>query len=390
MNVTFIVTTYNVLPYIDACIASLSRCVKDNDVVLIVDDGSTDGTAQYLERLEKAQTFPGNIELVLLGANSFGGVAIPANIGLSQALENPDCDIIFLVDGDDWLDPAGFAAGRAQFENHRPDILCGNYLLYDDVTSQTSRPADLWAWRQVHAPGQGGLENRRVAALDLISVPWRKFYRADFLKDKGLRFPEGDFFYEDNPFHWDVCLQAGSIDFLDRVLCFHRINHPGQTMGETGYRLVAFFDHFDAIIGSLRSKYRDPWSHPLAVNAVVWLLTNMTWHLERLDFAACRPYAERCRAALCTIPEDVWKAASGRFDHRNPVARVGDAIRSGGPGSIALHWEINAIARDIRSALESIRHSAAGFESALETIDSNTRSLHEIARFQSLLGLLKP
>lgn len=238
MRLSFIVTSYDILPYIDRCLNSLAAVVQPGDRVILIDDGSEDGTANRVAGRAAAGFGPGvSVLPVLFGTNTIGGVGIAANTGLIEALGEPGCEGVFFVDGDDWLEPSGFRAARSVFAASEADVLLGNYEEYDEQ-SGSRRQADAGRWRRV--PGLGDdLEAARDLALSMIAVPWRKFYRADFLRRHRLRFPEGRFFFEDNPFHWAVCLAAGHIAFHDAVLCYHRVNRPGQTMVSTGAELLS-------------------------------------------------------------------------------------------------------------------------------------------------------
>ena len=178
MNLSFIVTTYDIAAYIEQCLDSLGPCVRPGDEVIVVDDGSSDRTDLILERRMAEGFGPGIVtRLIALGTNTMGGVGIPANIGLSAASR----DGVFFVDGDDWLEPGGFLACRAAFDATAPDILIGNYLEHNDQTGQFKRPSDLDRWAAV-SQMQGDLQAERKLALSMIAVPWRKFYRRDFPK----------------------------------------------------------------------------------------------------------------------------------------------------------------------------------------------------------------
>ncbi|GGO30441.1 hypothetical protein GCM10010991_15300 [Gemmobacter aquaticus] len=330
MTISFILTSYNIRPYLPQCLRSLSNVARPGDEVIVVDDGSTDGSAELIaSKLSDFGFGPGvNLQPVCLGANTMGGVGIPANIGLSLATQ----ETVFFVDGDDWIIPEGFNRARAQMLLTPADILIANYKVFDETRQTSSQPADDDKWHKlVH---KGDIEILRVQALSLIGVPWRKFYRRGFLQERALRFPEGDFFYEDNPFHWAVCLAAGSIRFLDTAVCQHRVNRPGQTMGESGMALTAFFTHFETISRMLHR--RDAEYHLLAVR---WLLENMAWHTNRLSAEAFYPYAVHAAAVLSAIPEPIWVEALARSGHLHPVWLVADRLRKGDISGQVNSWE---------------------------------------------------
>ncbi|MEH7830450.1 glycosyltransferase family 2 protein [Gemmobacter denitrificans] len=387
MRLSFIVTSFDILPYVDPCLTSLAAVVRPGDRVILVDDGSTDGTAERIEAWQARGFGAGvGVKAVLLGTNTMGGVGIGGNIGLSEALSDPDCEGVFFVDGDDWLEPGGFAAARLAFERGGADILLGNYGEYDDQTQGFRRPADAARWGHVARLGKTAgpqsaaqTEAARDLALSMIAVPWRKFYRADFLRRHGLRFPEGAFFFEDNPFHWAVCLAAGRIGFLDVILCQHRINRPGQTMASTGAELIAFFDHYETITALVTAQ-----ETARAEAALDWLLNNMSWHLDRLAPEAFWAYAGRAAEVLTRVPEPLWQGSARRFSRR-PVGGIAAALRRGDVAGVVGVWVQQAEARALHARLEEMDPRAL-----LARLDNRLQAEAEIARFAALSALSLP
>lgn len=304
MKISFIVTSYNIETYIDRCLRSVLEVARLGDEIIVVDDGSSDDTPAVVKAC--LADAPQGVEKrpVFLGQNTMGGVGIAGNIGLDMAAR----DGVFFVDGDDWLDVDGFNAARAAFERGDCDILIANYQEFDEANAVFKAPADEGRW--CHITGQAQGEALQLQALAFIAVPWRKFYRRAFLNANGLRFPEGDFFFEDNPFHWQVCLKARQITFFDTTLCYHRINRPGQTMASTGIELIAFLDHFETILGYLQPDMAVSF-HRQAVN---WLLSNMSWHLQRLRPQAAPYYFRRAAEVLAAAePEEAVSAELDAF-----------------------------------------------------------------------------
>ncbi len=297
MNVSFIITTYNIASYIERCLVSVLDVARPGDEVIVVDDGSKDETASIVKELLFSARHPEGVEVkpVFLGSNTMGGVGIAGNIGMDMATR----ECVFFVDGDDWLDVEGFNIARDAFAQADCDILLANYLEFDEAQDVLKAPADEWRWLQLS--GSDRLADQQLDAVKLIAVPWRKFYRRAFLNQNKLRFPEGDFFFEDNPFHWEVCLKAQSIHFLDVTLCYHRVNRPGQTMASTGVELIAFLDHFSTIKSHLTAETPAVFHE----QALTWLLGNMSWHLGRLQPKAAPFYFRRAEAVFKELGQGV-------------------------------------------------------------------------------------
>lgn len=382
MRHSFIVTTYNIDSYITRCLDSLRPCTRPGDEIIVVDDGSTDGTAERVEALLAVGGFGPEVTLrpILLGANTIGGVGIPGNIGMSAA----EGEAVFFVDGDDWLEPDGFLACRRAFESSGADILLGNYMEYDEQAGQSRPPADARRWSGL-AAAQDATARQRFA-LALIAVPWRKFYRRSFLQEHRLKFPEGNFFFEDNPFHWEVCQKAGSIVFLDRILCQHRINRPGQTMASTGQELGAFFTHYETIRSRLPAG-----DAGLQGAALDWLINNMAWHVTRLHPEARWPYANRAAEVLASCPADLWAGARQRF-LTTSIGGMAEALRRGEIAAVVSAWNSDHLRRqisDLGNRLTTLQASVTTLQNDGKTQGARLDGLRQIAEFSALKALAR-
>lgn len=109
---SIVVATYNQLPYLKRLVESLLALDFESYEIIIVDDGSTDGAAEYLAGLKHEK-----IKVVILEKNS--GTCVARNVGLTMAkypflaLTDHDClaekkwlknlDLIFQKTGADFV-----------------------------------------------------------------------------------------------------------------------------------------------------------------------------------------------------------------------------------------------------------------------------------------------
>lgn len=378
MNISFIITTYNIAPYILQCLESLKPCLKPGDQVILVDDGSTDTTEAVIREFIAREGFSPEVMWtpIWLGTNTIGGVGIPGNIGLNHA----ECGTVFFVDGDDYMIPSEFLRARAEYEAEPKDIHFTDYLEFDEQSQETKLPADHQKWARVASARNA--EEIRLAAINLIAVPWRKFYRTSFLMQKKIRFPEGAFFFEDNPFHWQVCMAAESIGFSRRIVCHHRINRPGQTMASTGNELSAFFTHFRTILSMLPAG-----STALRVQASQWLLGNMSWHIGRLQPAAFTSYAHQARTALGLIPDPDWDGPIASTMAETMIWHYADRLRKGHIWDVIEAWRHNANQQATQSAIRAISGKLQQLETDIKKIRSTTAAQAAIQEFDALLRI---
>jgi len=377
---TFILASHNVLSGIDDCLAAIRHCARPGDNLVVVDDGSTDGTGEYLDRLAWIGALGLPCRPVLLGTHSRRGTALPFRLGIEQVQRIPDSGAVVFVCGGDRLDLAGFAAARAHFERYEPDILYANYAALDPVAFEVLRPQDGSAWGQIHAAPHAGTEAARAMALALDPAPWRAIYRSGFLGEMASRDSAGTGWQEDAVFHWETCLAARSFAFLDRRICFRSGGPAAAGAGASGESFAAF-TRISALLACGRAF---AWEHPFAADAVVWLLTGLGRELERLEFAHCRVHAERACATLGAIPGAIWALACGKLGAGHPIIPIGNMIRSTTPAAVAAHWELLVLRRETQAALGTLCYLDERIAGQSATTVRLLQTLYEIERFNAL------
>ena len=391
-SVSFIITTYNIESYIKRCLESVVDATSAAGLadyqVIIVDDGSSDRTAEVIERVvaELDGGSPGDFEIILLGTNTMGGVGIAANIGLNRA----DRETVFFVDGDDWINPPGFATAYHEYRRTSPDVLLCDYREHDETNKNIKEPADSVRWLDI-VKGVGHVPDTELA-LPMIAVPWRKFYRRDFIEEHQLRFPECDSFYEDNPFHWDVCLSADDIAFVRTIVCFHRVNRPGQTMGANGLELLAFFDHYERILHIVRAK-----GPAFEAEATIWLLNQMSWTRQRVAPSFMPAYADAAARALGACDARVWDERVEPWLTGKAIHAPARLVRAGDTLSFVA-WSQNERMRDqmrdLSSGLHSLRapsahtedHRIAALAQKIDRIDLAVTKIENYQHASWILG----
>lgn len=93
--VTVIVAVYNIEKYIERCVDSLLKQTYQNLEIILVDDGSTDGSGNICDAYKEKDS------RILVIHKKNGGLSDARNAGMEVATG----EYIGYVDGDDWLEP---------------------------------------------------------------------------------------------------------------------------------------------------------------------------------------------------------------------------------------------------------------------------------------------
>lgn len=231
--ISVIVTGYNVEDYLDLCMTRLINQTYDKLEIIYINDGSTDASSSIVESYAQKDD---RISIYNFNRNTPGGVASPANIGLELARG----DYIAFCDGDDWMRGDALELCLKKAIDTQADFVVMKALLFYTKTEKYAPHYEEPYWKAGVQHKKDINEIKKIFFL-MGSEPWKKFYRADFIKKNGLRFPEGNFFFEDSAFHAMCTAQAESISFLDASLYFYRQHDRSTSRGKSEIK-ARFFE----------------------------------------------------------------------------------------------------------------------------------------------------
>ena len=330
--VSVIVTSYNIERYLGECLDSLLAQTLQDLEIIVVDDGSTDSSPEIVKRYAARDP---RIRPVLLPDNSPGAVGTPSNAGLELAT----APYVGFADGDDVLAPTMFEELHRAAVTHDTDLVMCQYEELVEPTGERRAPADAKRWEQLE-PGRLDLDvATRKQILRFVAVPWRKLYRRDLLERHQIRFPVGDHYYEDNPFHWFSVVSADSIAIVPQVLCAHRVNRPGQTMAAHDARLRAMFQHYWTIDAWLRERGLER----------LYRTTLLAWAISQMEWISARTSPDGQRDLF-----DVLVPILGPHSRRT----VDAALAEGGKGARGRHLAHAVRTQDFAAFLEEPGASA--------------------------------
>ncbi|MCF3106411.1 glycosyltransferase family 2 protein [Streptomyces roseoverticillatus] len=201
-EVTVIIAAFDAMPYVSRSVGSVLRQTLGADRIelIAVDDGSTDGTADELDRL--AERVP--LMRVIHQPNS-GGPAGPRNLGLDRATGR----YVFFLDADDHLGPEALERMVAAADENGSDVVLGR------IVGEGGR----------RAPGSMFRRNQPRTDVFASRVYWTlnpmKLFRRELIDRLRLRFDTGLSIGEDQPFVATAYLEAAAISVVADHDCVH-------------------------------------------------------------------------------------------------------------------------------------------------------------------------
>lgn len=234
--VSVIIPVFNTKPYLQQCLDSLIDQTLEEIEIICVDNGSTDGSYEFLQEYTTRHT---NIT-VLRHAKGRQGDARNAGMEVARG------EFIGFVDSDDFVAPVMFQKMvKAAQTNHADVAVCNFKLYYEDKDSTPQVLPDY-----LLASGDPFSILERPKLLRNLTI-WNKLFSRKFLEQHSIRFPEGAF-HEDQFFVIAAFLLARRVVSVPEALYFYRRERPGSVNEYGGvdhfhiFRVMEMVDTFIA------------------------------------------------------------------------------------------------------------------------------------------------
>ena len=257
MKVSVVIPVYNGEKYIAECLDNMMRQTYKNLEIIVVDDGSTDGTPEIARRR------PG-IRVISFEKNR--GPSAARNAGIDAATG----EYIHFMDVDDAINDRFYELMAAAVENSGADMACCEMIneRKPHRNSMLPRPGVLTSVE----------DKLRVTNVGRWGYAVRYLFRTGFLRERALRFEEGRII-EDMPFSLQAVYFANRIVLVPGAV-YTYIFRPNSQMSTytREHRRRRHRDHRHAkeVRHNFARKHRftipgvPTWAGPLSLFYVKW------------------------------------------------------------------------------------------------------------------------
>lgn len=194
--ISVIVPVYNVKKYVGKCLDSILKQKYENLDILVIDDGSTDGSGEICDKYATKD------KRVRVFRKKNGGLSDARNFGLRKAKG----DIVAFVDSDDFVNEDFVGAMlESMKENNADVVVCG----YNDIVPNEENMC-------------GG-----EAAVKLLThhenvdtVTWNKMYKKSLFLENEIWFPVGKK-HEDALTTYKLLAKAKIVSYINKSLYYY-------------------------------------------------------------------------------------------------------------------------------------------------------------------------
>lgn len=241
IKLSIIIPVYNVEQYLEKCLQScLSQDIPHNDYeIIVVNDGSPDGSLAIAERIAKSAT---NITVI---SQENGGLSVARNTGMSVAKG----DYIWFVDSDDWIETNCLKQLTETLYKEQLDALVinGIKVIGDKQTFIKGKEYSNCIFT--------GLEYLEKTIVNCAAV--KTIYRRNKLRENNIVFLPG-IYHEDAEFTPRIYYYIDRIKITNNYIYYNRLNVNSITQTanpKKGFDLITVAESLFKFKQSIPNEY---------------------------------------------------------------------------------------------------------------------------------------
>lgn len=211
LTISLIIPVYNVEQYLTDCLQSVCDQTYPSIEVICINDGSTDGSPEILEKFKSRM----GTKLRIINKKN-EGLGPARNTGIEASTGY----YVYFLDSDDTLAPNALQSvydvmsSQVDFVAHGVKVVALDEQLENEVSSNK-------AWIDSVRKQNGVYQLRSSPKAELVSVAWNKLYKLGLLLGRKIYFP--NLLHEDEVFFWRHIVHCSKYFYLDQDLyCYRR------------------------------------------------------------------------------------------------------------------------------------------------------------------------
>lgn len=215
-KVSVVVPVYNAEKHLDRCIKSiLGQSFADLELI-IVNDGSTDGSLKKCEKYAIKDK-----RLVIIDQKNEGCIA-----ARRRGIEATTSNYVMFVDADDWINKKTIETLYNEMMENDVDVTVCNIFRFFGRTSLVKKKNESEYFNKEKIYVKESIKNDLIVAY-LYGHPfpaslYAKLYKRDLLVNSGKYLNQITFFGEDLYFNIEILLKANKVKVIDKALYYYR------------------------------------------------------------------------------------------------------------------------------------------------------------------------
>lgn len=219
--ISIVVPVYNVKDYIDRCLNSLVLQTYNDIEIILIDDGSTDGSSSKCDEWAKKDS---RIKVI---HKSNGGVSSARNIGIKESTGK----YILFFDSDDWVEELTCET-LVEYVSSESMVLFDAYFVEKERTYKKFN----YDWNEKN--DSNDIKRSFVHGLLGWTNCWNKLFISEIIKKNNLLFDENLKIGEDYLFTYEYLKHITNVKYCNEALYYYDLTRDSSAMNTKSEALL--------------------------------------------------------------------------------------------------------------------------------------------------------
>lgn len=246
--VSIVIPVYQAGKYFHDCLQSIQKQSYKNIEIILIDDGSTDGSSEICDEIAKE-----NYNIVVFHQKN-SGVSTARNKGIELASGK----YIIFIDSDDYIEPDIISVVVQSFEHLNIDLSVFGFQMISEENNRKFKPNIPFACDQLLSKRELNSHLMNLFLGNVLHAIGTKVYKKSIIDKNNIRFQDRWEYYEDIYFCLSYITKCEKVLFMNKVGYYYRIGNPDSLSNkETKNGSEAVFETFCLIKNMIGS---DNWN----------------------------------------------------------------------------------------------------------------------------------
>ena len=247
IKVSVIVPVFNASKYIGRTLDSIISQDFDSFEIIVVDDGSTDGSLEIIEKTLNNVKIP---HKVIHQENA--GVSVARNVGIEASYG----DYLVFIDADDYVSKDHLSS----LYNGKTDF---SLTLYAKKEGDNLTNLDTYPQNEISTYDFIKMELNMQITFNFFQL----MYKSSIINDNDIRFTPGTVYGEDTEFAHKA-LNYGDTIAINNTVTYFYVQHPESAIKTTEYRRFGIVKIFENIAEFYRKNNREEFANLIITSRI--------------------------------------------------------------------------------------------------------------------------
>ena len=317
-KISIVVPVFNEINGLERCVGQLLAQTYPEKEIILVDDGSTDGSGELCDRLAEEYFIVRSIR-----KERCTGVSDTRNRGIKAS----EGEFVVFVDADDEVDVEFLSLLRENYTDNSM-IICSVVQKYEDGTEL----CPMWEDKEEISTVSSSEFMRVSEKVNNFFTPCNKIFRIDIIRRNGIEFKKGFANGEDRLFVLEYIVHTNKLTMINRPLYTYHVPRQRRARYNDGRQFDIFLEMHRKALSALGARG----DYPIVLAQLSAMFLDNFWGVGLCE----RSFLKKLRVVRGLFKSNTYKEIKKGLYKQVELPFYAAAVRTGSPFVVCSYLHI--------------------------------------------------